>query len=116
MRTEVGASYAAPRGGDVRVCLQRVAEPAQQAQHRPRRHLEPALGVSSSASFVDDFDVQRSNDIGFQRVSGCTNPIEGFEQAGLLVDQRLVTRFDSGFWANDTIVALNRLDVRTRWR
>ena len=24
----------------------------------------------------------------------------------------LTIRFDSGFWANDTIVALNRLDVR----
>jgi hypothetical protein len=51
------------------VGLQRIAETMQQAQHRPPRHREPPR-TSSSASFVDDFDVHRSNDIGFPRVSG----------------------------------------------
>ena len=40
--------------------------------------------TSSSASFVDDFDVQRSNDIGLPRVSGCTSSSSASSRPGCL--------------------------------
>ena len=58
--------------GYLGIGLERVAQEVQEAQHRTRGDVYPRR-TSSSASLADDFDVQRSLDIGLPLVSGLTS-------------------------------------------
>jgi hypothetical protein len=60
------------------------------------------------ARFVEDLEVQRNIDIGLPLVSGADQLVEGLEQAGLLVDERLVP-------AADSAQAASRFDACLDW-
>ena len=62
--------------------LQRVAQAMQQTQHRTRADTSKPWRTRSSASLVDDFDVQRSRDIGLPRVSGYTSSSSASSKPG----------------------------------